>query len=249
VTTANTRGGGGAGAAASGEYITLTGNNFGPSDAQVNDSTRLKVTYTSGGEGAGGGAGGGGAGVVYTAQGCEVAEPDTQIRCQYQQGGGAGLRWTVQLLDLVSAPSNTTSSYGRPSIGSSERKGDVTQAFGDASAHAAHGPTAGGYFILLRGSNFGEKGLAFVYLDGAPMPDVIPQDKSHEEILISMPRGQGTGHQMTLQVLGQTSTNSLSFDYDPPRVAKRINNDFAVVQLVRGSAGQPVRLSLSSAAS
>lgn len=84
------------------------------------------VTYGAGGRG-------------YTATGCTVTVPHTEITCYTVPGTGRALQWTVTVGNQTSRASLATTSYAVPSI--------------TAIAPAA-GPTAGGTIVTITGANF-----------------------------------------------------------------------------------------------
>jgi hypothetical protein len=80
----------------------------------------------------------------------------------------------------------------------------------------ANGPTAGGLWITLQGSNFGANPAAItVRIDGGLCTN--PQVSSHSLIRCLSPPGRGSSASVTVDIAGQTATAS-NFGYFPPQI-------------------------------
>ena len=77
-----------------------------------------------------------------------------------------------------------------------------------------HGTTAGGTAIELQGQDFGTIGSCEVFF-GLISATVL--NRSDTSINFTLPAGVGLGHQVHVEIEGQSSNNVL-FDYDPPSI-------------------------------
>jgi hypothetical protein len=120
---------------AGGDFVTLTGTDFGP-EAGVAPA----ATYRNGD------------GKNYTAADCRIAKPagavDT-IVCTSAPGVGVGHAWQVTVAAQASAVSVAHTHYNAPSL------------VGVAGPGAANAPTAGGSRVLVNGTNLGADEAAF----------------------------------------------------------------------------------------
>jgi hypothetical protein len=203
------------------DTVVLTGRNFGPVD-----NPELSVAYGRIGEGALGGA----FEIPYSAQDCQVVEPHREIHCKTSEGFGDKLRWQVQVGDLTSDLSNSTSSYSPPCI---ERTDTC-----DTGSTPGAGGTGGDTSLCLIGRNFGGFGVGVVYFGlGSTAQRVVYTGKysakalTYGDTLLSFSTGAGVGTDKPIYItVGTQTSNIVRFTYDPPVVS-----DFDKLSGNRGS--------------
>ncbi|GMI27037.1 hypothetical protein TeGR_g1845, partial [Tetraparma gracilis] len=89
--------------------VTFTGSEFGPTDPALSSKTVVTATYS------------GSDGVIYTAKGCLITQPNTEIQCTTVAGIGANKVWTVTIAPSTSGAwsythSLETTSYSPPTV-------------------------------------------------------------------------------------------------------------------------------------
>jgi large repetitive protein len=118
---------------------------------------------------------------------------------QFTLPPGQGLNQTI-LVDANGQTANTAAfSYAAPVL---------------TSISATSKPTAGGVPITLTGSNFG---LSRTVTIGG-VSALVTGTPTHNQLVVTLPPGQGTGKLVTVNVAGQVS-NSLTLDYDAPVIS------------------------------
>ncbi|QDK77941.1 T9SS type A sorting domain-containing protein [Spirosoma sp. KCTC 42546] len=75
-----------------------------------------------------------------------------------------------------------------------------------------HGSTSGGTSLTVLGTSFGTSG--FVTIGGITAP--VTGSYSHTAVVVNLPAGQGTNLPVQMTVSGQSSTSSVTFNYDAP---------------------------------
>ncbi len=128
---------GGVGAiTAGGQQVNITGSMFGPAGAQYITSVNYApVGYPT----------------TFSAVGCTVSVPHSQITCLTNAGAGMRLNWLVRIAEQSSTTPKTD--YEAPQITNVTRgdNGDTAQL-----------PTAGGTIVLISGTNLGAVGAKFI---------------------------------------------------------------------------------------
>jgi hypothetical protein len=114
-------------------------------------------------------------------------------------GAGANLPVTVTLAGQ-STTSSTTFSYPAPNI---------------TGRSPATGSTAGGYTMVISGTNFGRAGQSTVTIGGVTAPVTAASNTS---LTVTVPAGQGVSVPIVVTAAGQTSNTSIRFTYNSPLI-------------------------------
>ena len=173
-----------------GEIVNVTGMNFGPTAASI-----TSVTY-------------GRTGTEFTAQGCSMPTPHTQISCRTAVGAGAGLTWLVTVDGQRSIV--PTTAYLAP----------VINYFLGKSVDAS---TDGGDVVVLRGQYFSTQAFlgAVTYGPGGnEFKANCSVTVAHVEITCRMAPGTGRALTWVVTVGNQTSARSAqTTSYAAPSIA------------------------------
>lgn len=128
-----------------------------------------------------------------------VTVNDNQITCSLPTGTGSAL--AVQATVNGQTSNSVSFSYNAPIL---------------ASLSPATGPPAGNVALVLSGANFGSLGLSLVSIGGVNCPITAQNDSS---ITCTLPVGEGTGKSVVVLTNGQSSTNLVTFSYNPPVIS------------------------------
>ncbi|CEO95040.1 hypothetical protein PBRA_003853, partial [Plasmodiophora brassicae] len=139
---------------------------------------------------------------------CSVqAWSHTRINCTIPAGVGANLAVTVATPNLGSSQKTGVFSYSPPLL--------------TAGQAPSPGPTSGGVFLVLVGTNIGTvSGSATVTVGGNPC--VVQEsiiEHTDTQIICRTPAGYGVTNVVKLTVAGQTSANALNYAYNPPSLS------------------------------